>query len=461
MNKICLIGFTLCPGLSKRIEYITGLTVQHISSSGPSSGIFNSIWNPSLDLWRYEVFDENEFRFILNYYSEIIECLSRPHRLEPLKLYAVQDYHLILKQIYLQVKLSIFTNSPSLVIFGDVPHDGPDLVIATLCKLYKIPCYAAWQLPFAPCFSILPTVINTRGIFWDFSSRYKAKKACLDSKVASSIAKYCKHVYNGGGYSYMKDLRVRGFPKLRDAKKGVNALKALQRFTWYSMIHLKQWRYSKKITELSKDFDIDNFKPFIYFPLHMQPEMTSSALGGRTYNDQALLVNQLSSLCQKHGAYLVLKENPKQSFSHRSSIVLKNIRSSANVVFAPTSYSTDTLIRNSTCVATISGTVGIESIARKKNVFVAGTSWYIEHPKVMSRFADLEKFLGEHEKPCDTEGLKLEMFMENIAKTSWSGCSDSRYCSTFNITTEVNEKILGRCLSTFVGGILGISLKHD
>lgn len=455
MTRVCLIGFTLAPDLSNQLEDITGLSIQHISSSGPNSKVFNSIWNPSLSLWEDNLFNEDEFRFILNYYSEIIESLSRPHRLEPLKRLAVQDYHLLLKQVYLAVKLHLFRTNPHLVIFGDIPHDGPDLVIAALCGFHKIPCYAAWQLPFSPCFNILPLRIDNSGIYWRFSNRRKTKVPELEHNVLESIRIYCDQVYRCGGYSYMQDLKIRGFPRLLDATKGRGFGKVLYRFVWYAMIQLKQFRYVKTIESLSRGFDPDKVKPYIYFPLHMQPEMTSSALGGRIYNDQALLLNQLAALCSMHGINVVVKENPKQSFSHRSTLMFQNIEESKSIIFAPTSHSTDSLVRNSICVATVSGTVGIEAIARQKHVFVAGTAWYEDHPQVISDLADLRKFILQCKKgSAIPQRVDLESFLKEIAASSWSGCSDSRYCENYQMTPRDNQGLLVKSLSTFIPSIV-------
>jgi hypothetical protein len=120
---------------------------------------------------------------------------------------------------------------------------------------------------------------------------------------------------------------------------------------------------------------------YVYFPLHLQPELTTAAQGG-VYADQLLAVEVLSAWVPK-GCAIYLKENPKQTEKQRGPHFYQRLRALPNVRLLGRQESSADLIRNSVGVATITGTAGWEALFYGKPVLVFGAAWYREFPGVV------------------------------------------------------------------------------
>lgn len=121
---------------------------------------------------------------------------------------------------------------------------------------------------------------------------------------------------------------------------------------------------------------------FVYFPLQFQPEMTTSALGGK-FRDQAYAIERLANVLPSNFRILV-KENPKQGAYMRGPMFFHRLKRIPNVTFLPSWASTHILTEKARFVATITGTVGWEAIRQGKPALVFGKAWY-------------RKFEGVHE----------------------------------------------------------------
>lgn len=132
----------------------------------------------------------------------------------------------------------------------------------------------------------------------------------------------------------------------------------------------------------------DFTRKFVYFPLHLQPEMTTSALGGR-YRDQVLAIEDLSRRLPDDWLIYV-KENPKQGAYARGPMFFHRLKRIANVRFMPSNADTHVLIGKSQFVAVISGTAGWEAIKSGKPAVVMGQSWYRMMPGITAFSDDLD-----------------------------------------------------------------------
>ena len=121
---------------------------------------------------------------------------------------------------------------------------------------------------------------------------------------------------------------------------------------------------------------------YVYVPLHLQPEMTTCALGGK-YDDQALLLEDLRQWLPDD-IWIFIKENPKQgkrfppaaSRLYRNKRFFQRISALKRVRFVPQEHSSAELIQGSEFVATVTGTAGFEALLRGKQCLVFGRAWY-------------------------------------------------------------------------------------
>lgn len=150
--------------------------------------------------------------------------------------------------------------------------------------------------------------------------------------------------------------------------------------------HIKQLAYFESLLnyEFNKpDFDQD----FVYFPLQYQPEMNTSCLGG-VYVDQVLAIEHLSSILPK-SCKIFVKENPKQQHQMRDPLFFNRLNRIQNVVFVPSYTDTHECLTKSKFSATITGTVGWESIRQGKSVVCFGNPWYKSLPGVIQYHVNL------------------------------------------------------------------------
>jgi hypothetical protein len=126
--------------------------------------------------------------------------------------------------------------------------------------------------------------------------------------------------------------------------------------------------------------EIDLDRKYVYFPLHLQPELTTSALGG-IYVDQLLALERLSEILPLDWLVYV-KENPKQTEMQRDAGFFQRMARLKNVILVPMESDSLALIRASQFVATITGTAGWEAISLGKKALIFGACWYQHLPGV-------------------------------------------------------------------------------
>jgi hypothetical protein len=164
-------------------------------------------------------------------------------------------------------------------------------------------------------------------------------------------------------------------------------------FTGLSILKLsilrrfKLYRLKKYYNNLVSN---DISKKYILFPLHQQPEETSSPLGG-VFVDQTLVIQMLDKVLPPEFD-IIIKEH-KTQFYHfaenpeagRTKYFYDRILNISNrVKFVSIDSSTYSLIDNSCGVITITGTPGWESVLRGKYSIVFGFPWYQQMPGVFS-----------------------------------------------------------------------------
>ncbi|MBM3939087.1 MAG: hypothetical protein FJ333_10625 [Sphingomonadales bacterium] len=414
----------------------------------------------------------DEFYWILSYAEEIYEVLSRQYSLEPRKSLSIQDYHLKTKHIYIHIMSLFSLEPPTLVLFGNYPHDGYSCILAAICCYREIPYYIIHQISCAPAFALIKGGSRANPYDYSFAERIRPPREFLEKSFDSmpdtrdylrTINAYLDNLEADGSYGYLPPARIRHFPSFRKIITSRSSLtQKLKHSVWGAWIKIKQNAFEKSLIKIENKYCIDDRLPYIFFAFQLQPEMTTSALGGRIYNDQFLVAAILADLASKYHLRLVIKEHPLQSHSHRNISALEHLASLANVSFSPRNLSTQQLIKGSLCVATISGTTGLEGLFFGKKVICFGNTWYKEMTGVFENIVDLEEYLKSADKsplPGSSAILSnrhsISQSLLDIANTCWPGSPWSMFTDgEFKLDKAVNLQIVAHSLSRFFADAL-------
>ncbi len=119
------------------------------------------------------------------------------------------------------------------------------------------------------------------------------------------------------------------------------------------------------------DLDIITSKPFVYFPLPMEPEYNTHSLAKEFINIHAMI--QQSAISLPSGYNLVLKE-------HKPNIGLKDrdfylgLMKLPNIIFAHYNIPGPNLVKEAKSIITISGTTALEAAELGKKAVIFGSS---------------------------------------------------------------------------------------
>lgn len=258
-----------------------------------------------------------------------------------------------------------------IIIFSDAPHGAYACILYDIAKLLNIKTLICF-----PCY-----MRDKFLICWDLDDigYYKLNKKYKFEQVKNSDiinGKFEKKVF----WEPKKKFNIKNYV---DDKK--NSFKAYSYkydnlFDWITRHIIKslnrsyqKYLYNFNYKRLFKDKINDNEK-FVYFPIHLQPEMTTSTLGG-IYNDQILVIEKIRKIIPDDW-YIYVKENPLQTYQWRDKYFFLRLQGFKNIRFMSKETNTYELINKSQFVATITGTAGFEAISGGKPALTFGRAWY-------------------------------------------------------------------------------------
>lgn len=156
---------------------------------------------------------------------------------------------------------------------------------------------------------------------------------------------------------------------------------------FFDTTQLEYLQYLVQYEKQSVNFNM----PYVYIPLHFQPEMTTSSLGG-IHRDQLLIIERLSAILPV-GWKLYVKENPKQGPYARGAMFFHRLNRVPHVQMVPADTDTNTLTLNAKIVATVTGTAAIEAVEAGIPAITFGYAWYKSLPGIeeFSNLTNLEK----------------------------------------------------------------------
>lgn len=323
------------------------------------------------------------------------------------------------------------------VLFSNLPHEGADFILYKLAKCLKLRTLMCYQSIFSNRFFVT-TKISDFGVFKTIPSvcelkvniypGFKQDHFYMKSIENKVLAKKKGFLYRSC-YFFM-DLSNMIIKKTYNIFFG-NMKKPFLKNAFLKIINvvlnLNYTIWLKKISISSSDLEniFQKQKNIIYFPLHLQPELSTSTLGG-LYEDQLLAIEKLSSKIGKDGIILV-KENPKQTSFQRGMDFFRRLKYLENVQVVEKYYSTLDLIEKSTITATISGSAGWEAIKGGKKSLIFGRAWYMGLPGcyLYDDEMDLQKVFEDNNKNQDFEYLSQSL--DCLMKKAPMGVVDPYY----------------------------------
>ena len=140
---------------------------------------------------------------------------------------------------------------------------------------------------------------------------------------------------------------------------------------------------------------------FVYFALHLQPELTTTSLGD-VFVDQMLALECMRALLPDDRS-IVVKENPHQTYHSRGRLFYARLEQIPKLVYVGKETDTYDLIERCEFVATITGNVGLDALRFGKRVLIFGNAFYKSFPGVVSyhqklTFEDIVKVRFTHEE---------------------------------------------------------------
>lgn len=258
--------------------------------------------------------------------------------------------------------------SPRLVVFQNIPHEGFDYLAYLYCKYNNIQTVLLYQSIFENRFFIN----NGLDSLWQNSKVRSTRLSLTD--VANAELPYMSNIETSYAFLYKLNARLERFFSAR----------------WLNNFNTAFVHRAAKLMETPLDIsyainharyfqlDLENILkkdiPYIYFPLHLQPELTTATLGGQ-YDDQLLALESLSRKLPSEFKILV-KENPKQASRYRSDLFFKRLLSIPKVGLVKKGTKSSELIRYAHSVCTVTGTAGWEALMAGKPVSYFGNPWY-------------------------------------------------------------------------------------
>ncbi len=328
------------------------------------------------------------------------------------------------------------THRLNCLIFSNVPHQGMALAQFAVAKKLGIKTLIFSQSLF-PGKSWLTESWEDIG---EFATSKMTEEFEIDISKPKAPPFYMANVKSNHKRKFknlLQQLRSRslitlGLTGISEKKRRSNFQRNTKR--WQNAV--EDSRYLKKKNSFFTDQT--GSESFVYFPLHLQPEMTTDVLGGK-YADQILAIEKLREIVPNE-IQIYVKENPKQTGLLRSESFFRRLEQIDNLKFISPDVPSFELTQNSIAVATITGTAGWEALRMGKPVFVFGDSFWKSlpgafHIKKSPAWSDIKNF--KYNK------IKLQKAVKELSRFAHDGICDLQYASQVkNFDEEKNANAL-------------------
>lgn len=352
-------------------------------------------------------------------FAEFVRCTDRWDWSRE-KVFDWSDYQHLFRLALDHAENWLSTHDPDIVVYSNVPHQGMALAQYAMAQAMGKQTAVFVQSPFAG----RSWLLNRFDDFGRFATSAPGEEFAIDISEPETPPFYMKNTPT----DLKRQAKVFGH-QLRG-----RLLATFGPFGWTAQSrhenrqrNLGRWQRAiengKYLQRQARFFrDKPPRQPFVYFPLHLQPEMTTDVLGGR-FADQALALEQLRKLVPENISICV-KENPKQTGRMRSEAFFQRIGRLSNTVFVSHETPSLELVRTSIATATITGTVGWEALRLGKPAIAFGHCFWNSLPGSF-RYIDNPDWSSIGNFSFDRK--KLEAATRELGKHAHHGICDPVY----------------------------------
>jgi hypothetical protein len=326
-----------------------------ISNDSNSDVSWNEFYNLKFDTSRPHFSKEISdcFQEVRRNYCQFADIYSR--RFFYVTESSAEIYSTFILYFYKCIKI-LKNNNINCIIFSNIPHEGYDYIFYLIAKNINLKIIICTQSLFPNRFFIFSTIED----FGNFSLLPKISEDWSSNYILPKPSEWPNMQKRFKASSYF----------ILDFIKEI--LKKPHRLPLALIRLFYGFQYRINVLRFATDPIVG--ERYVYFPLHLQPELSTSALGGE-FADQISAIEAISSILPSDW-YLYVKENPNQTEAYRGKLFFKRLKQLKNIKYIKRTHNTSKLTQESEFVAVINGTAGWEAIFAKKSVLTFGYAWY-------------------------------------------------------------------------------------
>lgn len=276
--------------------------------------------------------------------------------------------------------------TPDALVMAEAPHSAPMRVLHGVAGALglQVLCFASWPL--------LPGLVLRDGLDGpDRPAPETPARTALQPRWQAEVDAYLSR-FDGEGYAFQPrymQVQANADTGARDLKSNPTARKVAR---WLQLASPRRMRAeilrARLKSALAGAVTGMPDGPYVYFPLHYEPERTTTPDGG-AFHDQLRTLIALRGLLPPDMA-IVVKEHPSvfNAFMNghlgRHPRFYAALRRIAGLHLLPASASSADLLRGCAAVATITGTVALEGAALGKRALVFGNAWFRGAPNTVA-----------------------------------------------------------------------------
>jgi hypothetical protein len=201
---------------------------------------------------------------------------------------------------------------------------------------------------------------------------------------------------------------------------------------------------------------VDLTVPYVFVALQCEPERQTCPVGG-VFGNQYLMIDMLSKLVPE-GWKIYVKEHVSQFKIYQAPERAKPIEfynmiaSMPKVELVPLAYTSFELIDGAKASASVSGTVGWESVVRGKPTLLFGHSWYKDCKGVFVTHTveNCKKAIEEVKNGYKVNMNEVKCFAQVVENCSVKGYNSKWYDKMDIISNEENVENLARAIHEFI-----------